>query len=101
MKRYYARHIEEDKIFASQVVAEHNKYRYPEKECQTDLDLNGNSFKYGNYDYAIGRFMSGDPSGEKIPFQPHYMFDINGSMERGYYESAEKSETKPYKHNSK
>ncbi len=51
---------EEDKIFTPQVVAGRYKYWYQEQERQTDLDLNWDSFKYRNYNYAIGRFMSVD-----------------------------------------
>ena len=47
------------------------------KERQTDLDLNWDSFKYRNYDYAIGRFMSIDPLAEKYPYNSTYAFSEN------------------------
>jgi len=68
---------EEDKIFTPQVVAGLYKYWYQEQERQTDLDLNWDSFKYRNYDYAIGRFMSVDPLAEKYPYNGVYNFSEN------------------------
>jgi len=68
---------EEDKIFTPQVVAGHYKYWYQEQERQTDLDLNWDSFKYRNYDYSIGRFMSVDPLAEKYPYNGVYNFSEN------------------------
>jgi len=59
------------------VVAGHYKYWYQEQERQTDLDLNWDSFKYRNYDYAIGRFMSVDPLAEKYPYNSLYAFQEN------------------------
>ena len=41
------------------------KYKYNGKELQDELGLNWDSFKWRNYDYAIGRFMSVDPLAEK------------------------------------
>ena len=68
---------EEDKIFTPQVVAGHYKYVYQEQERQEDLNLNWDSFKYRNYDYAIGRFMSVDPLAEKYPYNGVYNFSEN------------------------
>ena len=42
-----------------------------------NLNLNPNSFKYRNYDYAIGRFMSVDPLAEKYPYNSTYAFQEN------------------------
>jgi hypothetical protein len=39
--------------------------------------LNWDSFKWRNYDYAIGRFMSIDPLSEKYAYQSHYNFSEN------------------------
>ena len=43
----------------------------------TVLNLNWDSFKYRNYDYAIGRFMSVDPLAEKYPYNSLYAFQEN------------------------
>jgi len=66
-----------DKIFTVQNVAGRDKYWYQEQERQTDLDLKWDSFKYRNYDYAIGRFMSIDPLAEKYPYNSTYAFQEN------------------------
>ncbi|NPA45782.1 MAG: DUF4329 domain-containing protein [Chlorobi bacterium] len=41
------------------------------------MNLSWDSFKYRNYDYAIGRFMSVDPLAEKYPFWTLYAFSGN------------------------
>jgi len=81
---------EEDKIFTPQVVAGHYKYWYQEQERQTDLDLNWDSFKYRNYDYAIGRFMSVDPLAEKYPYNSTYAFSENRVIDARELEGMEK-----------
>ncbi len=53
------------------------KYYYQEQERQDELGLNRDSFKYRNYDYAIGRFMSVDPLAEKYPYNSTYAFQEN------------------------
>ncbi len=53
------------------------KYEYQGQEHQTELGLNWSSFKYRNYDYAIGRFMSVDPLAEKFPYNSTYAFQEN------------------------
>ncbi len=58
------------------------KYKYQGQERQDDPDsyrenLNWDSFKYRNYDYAIGRFMSIDPLAEKYPYNSTYAFQEN------------------------
>jgi len=53
------------------------KYYYQEQERQDELGLNWDSFKYRNYDYAIGRFMSVDPLAEKYPYNATYAFQEN------------------------
>jgi len=50
------------------------KYEYQGQEHQTELGLNWSSFKYRNYDYAIGRFLSLDPLAEKFPYWSLYQF---------------------------
>lgn len=53
------------------------KYKYQGQERQDELGLNWDSFKYRNYDYAIGRFMSIDPLAEDYPYNSTYAFQEN------------------------
>ncbi len=53
------------------------QYKYQGQERQNELNLNWDSFKWRNYDYAIGRFMSVDPLSEKYAYQSHYNFSEN------------------------
>ncbi len=53
------------------------QYKYQGQERQNELNLNWDSFKWRNYDYAIGRFMSIDPLSEKYSYQSHYNFSEN------------------------
>ncbi|NHN28088.1 DUF4329 domain-containing protein [Flavobacterium jejuense] len=53
------------------------KYKYQGQERQTELGLNWDSFKYRNYDPAIGRFMSIDPLTEDYPLWAPYVFSGN------------------------
>ena len=57
--------------------SEAQKYKFQEQERQTELGLNWDSFKWRNYDPAIGRFMSVDPLGEKYNWQSNYSFCSN------------------------
>ena len=50
---------------------------YQEQERQDELGLNWDSFKYRNYDYAIGRFFNVDPLAEKYPYNSTYAFQEN------------------------
>jgi RHS repeat-associated protein len=59
------------------VVYGERNYKYQGQERQDELGLNWDSFKYRNYDYAIGRFMSIDPLSEKYSYQSHYNFSEN------------------------
>src|SRR5690606_366324 len=52
-------------------------YKYQSQERQDELGLNWDSFKYRNYDYAIGRFMSIDPLAEKYVYNSPYAFSEN------------------------
>ena len=54
-----------------------HKYKFQGQERQDELGLNWDSFKYRNYDYAIGRFMSIDPLAEKYNYQSPYNFSEN------------------------
>jgi len=49
------------------------------QERQDELGLNWDSFKYRNYDYAIGRFMNIDPLAEDYPYMSTYQFAGNKS----------------------
>ncbi|WP_245569877.1 RHS repeat-associated core domain-containing protein [Flavobacterium soli] len=53
------------------------QYKYQGQERQDELSLNWDSFKYRNYDYAIGRFMSIDPLAEDYTYQSPYNFAEN------------------------
>ncbi len=53
------------------------KYKFQEQERQDELGLNWDSFKYRNYDAAIGRFMSIDPLTEKYHHWSPYVFGGN------------------------
>ncbi|MGV0923422.1 DUF6443 domain-containing protein [Empedobacter tilapiae] len=53
------------------------KYKYQGQERQDELGLNWDSFKWRNYDYAIGRFMSIDPLAEQYSYQSPYNFAEN------------------------
>lgn len=54
-----------------------HQYKYQGQELQDELGLNWDSFKYRNYDYAIGRFMSIDPFAEQYSYQSPYNFSEN------------------------
>lgn len=54
-----------------------NKYKYQGQERQDELGLNWDSFKWRNYDHAIGRFMSIDPLAEKYAYNSTYAFQEN------------------------
>ena len=66
------------------------KYYYQEQERQDELGLNWDSFKYRNYDYAIGRFMSIDPLAEKYPYNGVYNFSENAVISFRELEGLEK-----------
>ncbi|WP_286920125.1 DUF6443 domain-containing protein [Flavobacterium sp. UBA4197] len=53
------------------------KYKYQGQERQEEIGLNWDSFKWRNYDYAIGRFMSIDPLAEDYTYQSTYAFAEN------------------------
>jgi len=52
-------------------------YRYQGQERQDELGLNWDSFKWRNYDYAIGRFFNIDPLAEQYSYQSPYNFAEN------------------------
>ena len=65
------------------------KYYYQEQERQDELGLNWDSFKYRNYDYAIGRFMSVDPLAEKYAYNGVYNFSENRVVDNRELEGME------------
>jgi len=75
--KYQEQLVEKKEI--KQIAPEEGKYKYyyQEQERQDELGLNWDSFKYRNYDYAIGRFMSIDPLAEKYPYNGVYNFSEN------------------------
>ncbi|WP_338409100.1 RHS repeat-associated core domain-containing protein, partial [uncultured Flavobacterium sp.] len=65
------------KGYNNEVNGTEHKYKYQEQERQDELGLNWDSFKWRNYDYAIGRFMSIDPLAEKYAYNSTYAFQEN------------------------
>ncbi len=59
------------------------------QERQDELGLNWDSFKYRNYDYAIGRFMSVDPLAEKYAYNGVYNFSENRVLDARELEGLE------------
>ena len=53
------------------------KYKFQNQEFQDELGLNWYSYKYRNYDPAIGRFMVIDPLAENYAYQSPYNFSEN------------------------
>jgi RHS repeat-associated protein len=53
------------------------QYKFQEQERQDELGLNWDSYKYRNYDYAIGRFFNIDPLSEDYAYQSTYAFAEN------------------------
>jgi len=65
------------------------KYKYQGQERQDELNLNWDSFKWRNYDYAIGRFMSVDPLSEEYSYQSPYNFAENRVIDGNELEGLE------------
>ena len=53
------------------------KYKYQGQERQDELGLNWDSFKWRNYDPAIGRFFNIDPLADRFSYQSPYNFQEN------------------------
>ena len=53
------------------------QYKYQGQERQNELGLNWDSFKWRNYDYALGRFMNPDALSELAPMHTPYRFGFN------------------------
>lgn len=65
------------------------QYKYQGQERQDELGLNWDSFKYRNYDYALGRFMSIDPLAEDYSYQSPYNFAENRVVDGNELEGLE------------
>ncbi|MFN7015057.1 MAG: RHS repeat-associated core domain-containing protein, partial [Bacteroidia bacterium] len=65
------------KVMPPVVVEPSYNYKFQEQERQDELGLNWDSFKWRNYDYAIGRFMNIDPLAEEYAYQSPYNFAEN------------------------
>lgn len=74
-------------------------YKYQGQERQDELGLNWDSFKYRNYDYAIGRFMSIDPLTEKYSYQSPYNFAENKVIDHFELEGLEGVQVNSYDKN--
>src|SRR5690606_4204627 len=70
------------------------QYKYQGQERQDELGLNWDSFKWRNYDFAIGRFMSIDPLSEKYEWQSVYSFSSNQPVHAPEIEGLESSNDK-------
>ena len=68
---------EDDLLSVVPVIKNKYRYKYQGQERQDELNLNWDSFKWRNYDYAIGRFMSVDPLSEEYHWQTVYAFASN------------------------
>ena len=73
------------------------KYKFQGQERQDELSLNWDSFKWRNYDYAIGRFMSIDPLAEKYTYNSPYAFAENRVIDGRELEGLEWVDADGYK----
>ncbi len=69
------------------------KYKFQGQERQDELGLNWDSFKWRNYDYAIGRFMSIDPLTEEYHTWSPYVFSGNRVIDSRELEGLEPHST--------
>ncbi|SUJ30797.1 RHS repeat-associated core domain [Sphingobacterium multivorum] len=65
------------------------QYKYQGQERQDELGLNWDSFKWRNYDFALGRFMSVDPLAESYSYQSPYNFAENRVVDGNELEGLE------------
>jgi len=70
------------------------KYKFQGQERQDELGLNWDSFKWRNYDYAIGRFMNIDPLTEKYNTWSPYVFSGNRVIDARELEGLEPMESR-------
>jgi RHS repeat-associated protein len=66
-------------------------YKFQGQERQDELGLNWDSFKWRNYDIAIGRFMSIDPLAEDYVYNSTYAFSENRVIDSRELEGLERS----------
>jgi RHS repeat-associated protein len=69
------------------------KYKFLGQERQDELGLNWDTFRYRNYDYAIGRFMGVDPITEDYMSISPYQFAHNNPVWKIELEGLEGVET--------
>jgi RHS repeat-associated protein len=70
----------------------YHKLGFQGQELQEDLGLNWSSFKWRNYDPALGRFFSIDPLAEKYQFMTPYQFSSNQPIHAPELEGMESAE---------
>jgi RHS repeat-associated protein len=75
------------------------QYKFQGQERQDELGLNWDSFKWRNYDYAIGRFMSIDPLAEKYVHNGVYNFSENRVIDARELEGLEAVKVTDLKNN--
>ncbi len=80
---------EDDLLSVVPVIKNKYRYKYQGQERQDELNLNWDSFKWRNYDYAIGRFMSVDPLAEEYSYQSPYNFAENRVVDGNELEGLE------------
>ena len=54
-----------------------NKFKFQSQEYLDELNINWGSFKWRNYDYTLGRFLTIDPLSDKFITQAPYNFSEN------------------------
>ena len=65
-------------------------YKYQGQERQDEFGLNWDSFKWRNYDVAIGRFFNVDPLAEQYTYNSPYAFSENRVIDARELEGLEK-----------
>lgn len=69
-------------------------YRYSSQGQEKQLETGWSSYKWRNYDAAMGRFFSIDPLSEKYAYQSHYNFSENRVVDGRELEGLEWQSTK-------
>jgi RHS repeat-associated protein len=76
-KAQYKKEVGGFSVILSSVERSDYQYKFQGQERQDELGLNWDSFKWRNYDMAIGRFMSIDPLAEDYVHNSTYAFAEN------------------------